>query len=213
MTDHERQSVSAAVLAGGRSSRMGHDKALIEVQGKSILERVLRSLSEVTAQVLIVGDREAYRGYGVPVLSDAVSGAGPLGGIYTALVNSPSEYMFIVGCDMPFLSSSLLQAMAFEPREIDALVPCLDDHSGRSGVQPLHALYSTRCVDSIMARLKRDELKVQLFLDDVNTRFLDSRWLRQFDPDLRSFMNVNTPDDVCRVSKLLEEENSEGTDR
>jgi molybdenum cofactor guanylyltransferase len=212
MAYHERQTVSGAVLTGGRSSRMGHDKALIEIQGESILERTLRSLSSVSSHLFIVGERDAYRRFGVPVLADAVSGAGPLGGIATALLNSPTDYMFIVGCDMPLLSSPLLQAMASEPRSFDALVPYPIRGSDNSEPQPLHALYSTRCINPIMARLKRNELKIQEFLDDIDVRLLDFQWLRQFDPDLRSFTNVNTPEDLHMVHSIIEQMSADGTE-
>jgi molybdenum cofactor guanylyltransferase len=192
---------------------MGHDKALAIVQGEPILERVLRCLKEVSEHVMIIGEREAYRSFNVPVIADAVDGSGPLGGIVTALRNSPTEFMFVVGCDMPFLSSRLLQAMANEPRDADVLIPYLDDYNGFSGYQPLHALYSVRCVQPIMARLSRDELKIKLFLDDVDTRTLNSRWLRQYDPDLQSFTNVNTPDDLIRLSRQATDTNIEQTGR
>jgi molybdenum cofactor guanylyltransferase len=207
------QDVSAAVLTGGKSSRMGRDKALVSIHGETILGRVIRVLSRVTSKVMIVGERDAYRDFGVPVIADVVAGAGPLGGILTALSNSPADHMLIVGCDMPLLNGRLLQAIATEPRESDVLVPYLDDDSDHHGYQPLHALYSVQCIDPIMARLKRGDLKIQAFLEDVDTRLLRSEWLRQFDPDLRSFINVNTPAELLMANSVIEQSDTGRTGR
>ena len=202
--------LSAAILAGGASRRMGRDKASIELGGMTLLERALRTLMEVADEVIIVGDRPSYHGYGVPVYADTYPDAGTLGGIATALRNAPHERVLVVACDMPLLSARLLRAMAELEADEDVIVPWLPGANARQGgkgtFETLHAIYQRRCVPHIEGRIARGDIRVIGFFDDVRVRSLDESWLRQYDPDLRSFHNANTPDDIKQVMGMLGDE-------
>jgi molybdopterin-guanine dinucleotide biosynthesis protein A len=188
---------------------MGQDKALMDLHGKPLLGWVIERLREVNppiGEIFIVGDRPAYHQFGVPVLADAYPGTGALGGIASAIARSSTPHVFVTACDMPFLSVRLLRAMLSVDRDYDVLVPrtTLDRDAGGfdPSFEPLHAVYGKRCMPAIQERLQRGELKVTGFFNEVELRTLEETWLRQFDPTLRSFLNLNRVDDFISAAGL-----------
>lgn len=200
--------LSAAVLTGGRSSRMGTDKALLEINGVSLLDRIIRVLKEISSDVMIVGDRPAYSGRGARVIADRYEDAGSLGGIATAIGAANEAFTLVVACDMPFLSVSLLRDMAGVPRTYDALVPMTPQRKeGRSGItsyQPLHAIYSRSCLPHIEAAIDRGDYRIVGFFDQVDVRCLDENWVCQRDRKLLSFINTNTTDEFAIAMQAAE---------
>jgi molybdenum cofactor guanylyltransferase len=202
-----RVTLSAAVLTGGASRRMGADKATLEIAGVTLLDRTLAVLRRVSNDVTIVGARTAYARPGVRMVADDYPGAGPLGGIATALSAARYERTLVVACDMPLLSVTLLRAMAAEPPEVDALVPLLSNGPQRQPQpqpQPLHAVYARRCLPAVVARLESGKLSVVEMLDDLSVRWLHDTWVRRFDPLLRSAHNANTLAQLEEARQLLE---------
>jgi len=196
----QRISLSAAALAGGKSRRMGTDKALLPLAdgGRPMLGMVLDSLSGVADEVFVVAnDRERYESFGAVVVPDLHPGAGALGGIQAALHWATHDHCLVVACDMPFLSATLLQRMADEPRDYDVLIPLVPGESRqrRDGLvyQTLHAIYSKRCLQFIDERIAEDNRQVVGFYKDVEVRTLDIAEIARWDPGLRSFFNANTP--------------------
>lgn len=190
---------SAAILAGGESRRMGRPKALIELDGQTLIERAwatLNALRPEISEVFVVGIRPEYQALGLQCVADDAPGYGPLGGIATALRHAHEERALVVACDMPWLSTTLLCAMLNVAGAEQALVPALPI-MGAAHVEvryePLHAIYHRSCLAAIDACLARRELKTTAFLDGVRVRELDVDWLRIHDPELTSFLNVNTP--------------------
>ncbi|HEU0114258.1 MAG TPA: molybdenum cofactor guanylyltransferase [Thermomicrobiales bacterium] len=204
------ETFSVAVLAGGMSRRMGVDKALLTLRegGPPLLQLVLERVRPLTDDCFVVAaDRPAYAQFGVRVVPDARPGRGPLGGIATALAAARDEFVLVVACDMPLLSLPLLRFMGGVARDYEALVPALADASARGGkltYQPLHAIYARRCLGPIERRLAAGQLAVIGLFDDVQTRVLDEATVRRFDPELKSFVNANTPVDVAAARLLLE---------
>ena len=205
--------LSAAVLAGGQSRRMGQDKALLPLDpgGPPLLRIVLDRLAAVADDRFIVAtDRPAYGDFGVPVYGDDVAGAGTLAGIATALRLARHDHCLVVACDMPFLNPSLLAWMAARPRTYDALVPRLPGESKQArGAghtwQTLHAIYVKRCLPAINRRLAEDDRKVISFFDGVRVEAVDAEQVRLLDPDLRSFFNANTPEALDSARRALEQ--------
>jgi len=199
--------LTAAVLAGGLSRRMGRDKALEMVACQTLLERAVRIVQSVTSDVIIVGYREPYRQYGVPVIADAYPGFGPLAGIVTALREAASEFVLVVACDMPMLCARLLDAMAALPRDYDILVPVTGDQresqAGDGTRQTLHAIYRRTCLARFEDSIQRGERQVYAAFDGLNVRELPESWLREYDPDLRSFLNANRPADLALVREFV----------
>ena len=197
--------LSVAVLTGGRSRRMGTDKALLPFEGYTLLERVLAIGHELSDDCFVVGLREEYRRFGAPVVADTYPGAGALGGIATALAAARHDFTLVVACDMPLLSGPLLRAMAAEPRDYDVLIPSLPAERSSQGagetLETLHAIYARRCLDPIVKRLRAGQHKVIGFFGDVTVRKLDEIWLRRFDPFLLSVLNANTPEELADVAR------------
>lgn len=182
---------------------MGSDKALLEFDGLALLARAIRAVSAVSNDVFVVGDRPAYHDFGVPVVADAFPDTGTLGGIATALRNATCDYVLVVACDMPLLNVNLLQSLADEPRDYDVLVPALAGERSRQGgrqtFETLHAIYAKSCLPFIEARLHQGEYKASGFFEDVTVKTVDEGWLRQVDPELRSFVNTNDRTELDRA--------------
>lgn len=203
--------VTAAVLAGGMSRRMGTDKALLPLRPGEppllglVLDRVARVADEV---LLVASGRPEYAGFGVPVVPDQFPGAGTLGGIASGLAAAANRRCLVVACDMPFLSVPLLRWMAAEPFDYDVLVPLLPGESrqGRGVVyQTLHAVYGRGCLPAIERRLGEDRRQVIGFFGDIVVRTVGEETVRGFDPLLRSFFNANTPEAVARARRMLDD--------
>ena len=196
-----RENLSVAVVAGGRSRRMGRDKALIEIHGRPLLQRVIAQVSTVGDEVFVVAsERPEYAAFGVRVVPDRVPGAAALGGIYTAVAEASHPFCLVVACDMPYISSDLLRHMAGLPREYDALVPVTtgDPTQGtRDTFETLHAIYGKSCLPAMARRLERGDLKLAELLAELNVRRLPDSAIRTYDPELLSFFNANTPEDVA----------------
>ncbi len=199
-----RSDITAVILAGGQSRRLGRDKAVEPFAGEPLIRRVIRRASaavNATEVVIVVAD--AARAAALP-LDDAHRSAvdvfpdcGSLGGIYTGLDATRTEWALVVACDMPFLSPPLLEHMASLRDGVDAVVPVVN---GRP--EPTHALYSRRCRSAIEKRLRAGELKISGFFDDVTVRYLPEDEVRRFDPELMSFFNINRPEDLTRALEL-----------
>lgn len=197
--------VSAAVLAGGQSRRMGRDKAFLFVGGKRIIQRVFERVLPLSDDIILVTntpDKFApYTNY--RITSDVYPGKGSLGGIYSALKVARYQHCLIVACDMPFLNTRLLRYLARLARfwDYDVVVP---EISGRW--ETLHAVYSKRCLDPIEQCLRQDQLRVCSFFERVRLRVVAQHRLERFDPLLRSFLNINTPEEWQSLQHIAETE-------
>ena len=202
-----RTPLSAAVLAGGKSERMGQDKAFLRLEpdGPMLLEIVLSRLRMVADDLIIVAnDADRHQGFGARVVPDALPGYGTLSGIHAALVAAAHEHCLVVACDMPMLDPAVLNYLAMQPRDYDVLIPQTPGVSrqGNSGqiFQTLHAIYSRRCVEPIAAQLAAGNREVVGFFSQVDVRVPDREALLALDPQELTYMNTNTPDalDVAR---------------
>ena len=201
--------VSAAVLAGGLSRRMGQDKALLTLEGDNVplIERVLERVRAVADDVTIIAsDRDHYAAFGADIVPDAYPGTGTLGGIATALRAARHERCLVVPCDLPFLNARLLAEMTHRSGDWDVLAPRISGESrqGRGQiVQTLHAVYGKRCLPTIERRLEAGQLKVIGFFDDVEVAYIEEGEVRRFDPHLLTFFNANTPEAAAEAGRLL----------
>jgi molybdopterin-guanine dinucleotide biosynthesis protein A len=187
---------TAAIIAGGRAQRLGGlDKWTLPVGGRRILDRQLSVLRHVVEHILIVtDDLHRFQGSGLRVCADLIPGAGPLGGLYTALVRAPTEHTVVVACDLPFLTASFLRHLATRVGTNDAAIPRTE-----AGPQPLCAVYARSCIEPIRARLERGALQVSALTQAMNVTHLDAPELAPFDPDGTLFMNINRPSDYRRA--------------
>ena len=182
------KAVSAAVMAGGKSRRMGVDKAWLDVgDGRPIIQCVIDVLREVADDVLIVANDERYAALGPPVVPDRWPDGGALGGIGTGIGAATHDRVLVVACDMPFLRATVLRHLVEQADGVDAVVPRIAGEH-----ETLHALYTKACLAPIERALAAGKMRVISFFDEVRIRALDEHDLRALDPDLRCFTNVNT---------------------
>jgi molybdenum cofactor guanylyltransferase len=188
---------TGAILAGGRARRLGGiDKSALLVGGQSILDRQLAVLRSLTPHILIVAsDEHRYREAGVPVVRDRIAGAGSLGGIYTALVEAPTEQLVVMACDMPFLTAPFLARLAALGAGADAAIP-----RDARGLHPVCAGWARGAAPHLRACLDRGRLRVLDALDGLDVREMEPDELARFDPDGRLLLNVNTPADYAQAT-------------
>jgi len=190
---------TGAILAGGHGRRLGGiDKGALIVGSDSILERQLTLFRGLTPHVLIVGsETSAPRRADVTVVTDRIAGAGSLGGLYTALLDAPTEQVVVIACDMPFLTSPFLAHLAERGEDVDVALP-RDAH----GRHPLCASYQRRIAGHLKARIDRGTLRIGDALAELYVREIEPDELSSFDPDGRLLLNVNTPADYERARTL-----------
>lgn len=191
--------MTGVIQAGGRSARMGGEpKALLDLGGRRIIERVVDALSAVLADLLVVTNTpDVYAFLGVPMTADAVPGAGALGGIYSGLRAADADAIFTVACDMPFLAREAIRLVVERAGDADVVIPRVGAH-----FETLHALYGRRCVAPMAARIAAGRFKITGFFDDVRVvEIPESAIVRVADPAV-VFMNVNTPDELARARAL-----------
>ncbi|MCC7452149.1 MAG: molybdenum cofactor guanylyltransferase [Anaerolineae bacterium] len=195
-----------AIIAGGKSSRMGTDKSFVMVAGKPLIEHVVERISGLgqTATILITNKPDAYIHLHLPMYSDVLPDKGSLGGIYTAIHYSQTDYTLTVPCDTPFIQPTLLRYMlmlqASEGIPFDVIVPRVENYP-----QGLHALYNKACLDPIRERIDANRLNVIGFYPQVRVRYIDEPEYQSFDPKRLTFFNINTPDELAQAQQIAAE--------
>ena len=193
--------VSAAILAGGRARRFdGADKAALRIGSGRIIDRQLAALSGVSDDVRIVAsDASRYGSLGIRVIPDVIPHAGPLGGIYSALLDARHDRVIALACDLPFVTGALLAAIAAagDDRD-DAVMP----RSSR-GLEPLCGWYHRRATAAIRARIERGDLSIHTLTEVLRVRELGLETLAPLAGD-HAFENINTPHDYERATRSIE---------
>lgn len=188
--------ITGIILVGGKSRRMGNDKAFLEVAGKPLFERVLAAFRECFDRIILVGNREErFAGYDLPVVPDIYPGSA-LGGLYTALKHATTEYVFVSSCDLPFPSTTIIRRVCALAHGFDAVVPVTP-----AGFEPLFALYGKACLGPILEHLERQNFCVFDFYPQVRVRYVSGAELAELDPEGKAFLNVNTPEELEKVRK------------
>jgi molybdopterin-guanine dinucleotide biosynthesis protein A len=189
---------SAVVLAGGRSSRLGQDKAFLRINGQFLIERILEKLAQLSDEVIVVAnDTERYEQFEAVVVGDVFPGKGALGGIYSGLRAATRNRSLVVACDMPFLNLSLLRYMQSLAPQYDVVIPRM----GRL-VEAVHAIYSRDCLPFIEGQLQKGDLRIVSFFPQVQVRYVDADEMHIFDPEHLSFFNINSQADLDRAREL-----------
>jgi molybdopterin-guanine dinucleotide biosynthesis protein A len=198
--------ITSIVLAGGKGRRLGKDKLQEVVGGRPLLQRVIDSLSPISEQILVVTaqgqNRPAIQATQSKVASvpDIYPGRGALGGIYTGLTTTKSQYSLVVAADMPFLNPDLLQHLVSVAPGFDVVMPRIDGE-----IEPLHAVYSRDCLPAIQEQIERNQLQIRIFLERVRVRYVELAEIDRFDPRHMSFFNVNTPEDLTKAEEIAAE--------
>src|SRR5580700_6670283 len=192
--------VDGFILAGGESSRMGRDKALLEFGGVALIVRTAKLVESAARWCAIVGDAVRLEGLELRVIEDDLPGAGPLGGIATALGASEAEWYLIVACDLPYLTREWLEFLIGRALRSDAaaVLPM-----NERGAEPLCAMYRKPTEGAIRAALERGVRKVTDGLADVHIEFIEPREWKSFDSDGLLFKNMNSPADYEEAKSKL----------
>ncbi len=181
--------MTGIILAGGDSSRMGTNKAFLRFGGTSLIERVLNVfMAQFDQTIIVTHDPERYKGFRIRVFKDALDVKGPLTGIYTGLLHSRSDHSFVTACDMPYLNPRLIAYMVDVAGDFDAVVPLVNGLP-----EPLHAIYHRRNLPVILESLRSDDRRIARLFERIRVRYLTDNEITYYDPERRSFMNLNTP--------------------
>ena len=190
--------VTGIILSGGKSTRMGENKAFIELEGVPIVRRIYTLFKELFQEVIIVtNQQELFKNFDSKIYSDLIPNQGALGGLYTGLFFSTFQYSFCVACDMPFIKKALVQYIINHIEGEDVIVPRTED-----GLQPLHAIYSKNCLDPIKKIMEQGKYKIIDFYNWVNVKIVEEKDFTLLDPLRESFINVNTPEELHSIIKL-----------
>lgn len=195
------QAVSAIVLAGGESRRLGRDKCMLPIEGQPLLARTLSLLASLAGDLVVVSNdphRATHLGVPVRLVPDQQPGVGALMGLYSGLEAARHERAVAVACDMPFLNLPLLRFMIGLAVDYDVVLPRLGDL-----VEPLYAVYGKGCLRPMERHLALGRRRIIAFFDEVRVRYVEQAEIERYDPRHLSFLNVNTPEDWQRVQALL----------
>ena len=187
-----RASVSAAILAGGKSTRMGgKDKSLLILNGLTFVETIRKKLEKYISEIFVVTkENEKLEEMKFSVFPDLIVDKGPLGGLYTALSVSEASKVLLVACDMPHLDELLVENFIDSVSYEDVLMPLKD-----SKPEPLFAIYDRNCLPTIINKIENGRLEMTSFFSSLNVRYLKEETWRQWDERGLSFKNVNAPED------------------
>lgn len=190
--------ITAVVLAGGKSRRLGLYKALLRLDDETLLEVTVKKVATLSDEAIVaVSGPLPYRLPGARLVADVYPGCGPLGGIHAGLTAASNFYSLVVACDMPFLNLELLQYIVELAPGCDVVIPRLGAY-----LEPLHAIYSKDCLRPIERQIEAGNLKISDLLSEVQVRYLEGDEIEHFDPKHFSFFNINTAEDLERARKV-----------
>jgi molybdopterin-guanine dinucleotide biosynthesis protein A len=193
--------ITGIILAGGKSLRYGRNKALVELDGSRLIERVISVMQPLFENLVIITNTPLEYDYlQLPMQEDLIKGLGPLGGVYTGLETISSESGFFVACDMPFLQRDLIRHMVAIRKDFDAVVPKVDWK-----IEPLHAIYTRNCLPAIKKLIDVQAYQIIEIFDSIRVRYVEEEEIRSFDSRLKSFFNVNNPRELTDADRLANE--------
>ncbi|KGM44226.1 hypothetical protein JY97_02015 [Alkalispirochaeta odontotermitis] len=191
---------TGVILSGGLSTRFnGQNKAFINVDGKRILDRLYTIFSELFKEIILVtNDPLQFVGWDLMIVSDILPVSSSLTGIHTGLFYMQNQFAFFSACDTPFLKKELVEGLLeYIDRTTDIIMP-----ETAVGMEPLCAVYSKRCLDTAEHHIKQNKLKIQRALSNHRLKKIPETVLRSKDPELASFFNINTPEDLARAQEM-----------
>ena len=188
---------TAIIMAGGDSSRMGTDKANVMLDGQTLLQSVIATMRQLFPQV-VVSVRQPRADVGLPQVCDEQPDGGPLAGLVASLGQINTPWAFMVACDMPFVVPEVVELLAGYRARHQAVVPVVHGHP-----QPLAAFYAASCLEPLRASLATRQKGLRGALQQLDVRYVDEAEMLAVDPQLRSFFDLDTPQDVERAKCQL----------
>jgi molybdopterin-guanine dinucleotide biosynthesis protein A len=191
--------ITAVILAGGASKRYGQNKALLEISGVPLIDRIAEQMRNIfTRVILVTNQKKDFEYLGLPIVEDIIKGLGPIGGIYTGLSSITEHAGFFVACDMPLLHKGLIRYMVENIDNHAAVVPSIGEF-----VEPLHALYARSCLGPIKGLIDAKRYQVRLLYDYVSVRYVKEDEIRTFSSPAEIFLNINTPDEFEKIQSFV----------
>jgi len=189
--------VSAAILAGGKSRRMGRDKAWLDLgDGVPLVRRVADALANVASEIVVVATDQRFAALGFPVVPDRYGEKGAFGGIATAVAATGGELVCVAACDMPWPSPAVYQLLLRLVDGYDVAIPKVAEE-----LETMHAVYRRTCLPAMERALARGDMRVISFFAEVRVREVSADEIRAVDPRLVAFENLNTPEDLERAAR------------
>lgn len=193
-----KDSISGVILAGGLNSRFsGKNKGMIEVQGRRILDRIYEIFGQLFKEIVIVTNEPIrYLEWDALITTDIFPIRSSLTGIHAGLFSISKPYMFVTACDAPFLKKELIETLIERTTDsgIDVIVP-----ETSQGLEPLCAVYAKNCLPVIENKLRNQQFKIKDMFRRLKVKKVSEKILRQSDPELISFLNINTPEDLAKI--------------
>lgn len=197
MLETKRQ-VSCIILAGGKNSRIGQEKAFLRIGERTIIEEQIYTLGKIFNEIIIVvNDRNNFRDTDAKVVTDVIPNSGPLGGLYSGLAVSSNIHSFVIGCDMPFINLELIRYMIEENDESDIIIPL-----STKGKETLFAIYSLNCLETIRQQIELRNLRLLNILNFHKVKYISHEEIEKFDSKEFSFFNVNSLKDYEKALKI-----------
>lgn len=191
--------ITGVILAGGESRRMGSDKSLLPIQGARFIDHVYSRMAALFDEVVIVTNSpELYSEIDCRKVPDLYYAQGALAGVHSGLAHAGNEQIFVVGCDMPFISARVVRHICAQASRGDLVIP-----NSSGGHEPLHALYDKSCLSAMEQVLDGGQRRIMLFFDQVKVVEISSKKIKELDPGEKSFQNINTPEDYFRLRGTL----------
>jgi molybdopterin-guanine dinucleotide biosynthesis protein A len=195
MVNSYTMSFTCAILAGGKSRRMGRDKATLQVGGKTLVKRVYDEAKDIFEEVFIISNRHrSMAGIDAPILKDIIPIQSPIVGLVSALLYSRNPYVFILACDLPFISQRSMEFILSEAQGEDLIIP-----RTTGGYEPLYALYNKSCIPSLFRLIERNKLKVTDVFPYITMKVLPGEHHCFMNRGHSVFINVNAMDDLARL--------------
>jgi molybdopterin-guanine dinucleotide biosynthesis protein A len=203
--------LTIAILAGGKSQRMGQNKSIVPFQGETLVRRVIDRLAGLEAEVIVIAPKTRNNlSLGVKVVPDLIPGRGPLGGLYTGLSAASHQAVAAVACDMPFVNAGLLahQRDILLSDNWDVVIP-----SSEGGLEPLHAIYRRdTCLPIVREAMNKGEQRLISWFPHIKVCILSPSETKPFDTQGLMFLNINTPEELLQAEKLANESSPIKTD-
>jgi molybdopterin-guanine dinucleotide biosynthesis protein A len=202
------EGITGVILAGGKSGRFGKNKALVEIHGTRLIERVVGVLESIFKNVILISNTpHEYEYLQIPTYEDIIKGLGPIGGLQTGLTVIEDDAGFFVACDMPFLNKDLIHYMIESKGSYDGVVPRMDWK-----IEALHAIFTKSCLPAVNQSIISGKYQLITFLDKVHINYIDEDKIKIFDPELRSFININRPHqlDFAQEEKFIKRLDKDG---
>jgi molybdopterin-guanine dinucleotide biosynthesis protein A len=183
--------MTAIILAGGKSLRMGSNKALLRYGSSTFIEQQIAILKNIFDEILISADNaNEYERLHLPIVQDIMPDMGPLSGICSGLMRAASFHSFVVACDMPFINEKLILYLREQINSYDVVVP-----QTSLGLEPMHAFYSKNCIEPICRCIEKGRLKITDFFPEVKVKIIEEKDYKELETFSKSVINLNTPEE------------------